>query len=670
MGLDAAPTGRRGATAAPSTARPRGTAPRVLAWLLVPATYVALGLIVASGGGTGPGADFWPGAGLALAAALSFGPRILVTIIPADAALFAGLGLPPAAAIGHAAGFGVELLTATLALTRPAGLRWPLDRVRDAVRFLAGGVAVAAFACLTSTVAAGAAPGAASVGMGLGHGLGVLALTPALMSWVADRHLPARGAEFAWMLAAGAALVALGVGPADGEPRLLYAAFPLILWAALRFGAREVALVVLLVVGGLALATGGPGSGDSGLPRDTVAVRLYLLVAGASGLVLAAALAERAAASRRTVENERFHRALLHQMAEGVVVLDSDGRIDHASDRFCELCGRTRDVLIGTRLEDLVSAPDLARTAAALGAAGRGEPVRIEAAMRRPPKEMLFVALSPRPLRDAEGRQRGTLVVISDVTDRRRAEEQSRGHLQQLAHLGRLAVMDQMASTIAHEIAQPLTAITTYAQGARRLLEAGRTSDADDAITGIESGARHATEVLQRIRRFGRDHPPQPVDVEPGALIAEAARLVEPEARQAGIVLSVDTRLRVPRVHADAIQIQQILLNLIHNAFEAVQSTRSGPRDVRVWATAPSPLAVDFYVADSGPGIDDRIRPHLFEAFRSGKDGGVGIGLAISRAIAQAHGGEIEVASTAAHGTTLRLSLPAPRRAPSAVEHA
>ncbi len=637
---------------------------------LLALAYAALGALVhAFGALDASSSGFWPGTGIGLAAALIHGPASIVWVVLGDMALLLGLGTPPELSLAHASTVAAEIALAWCVLARLSPIEARFERIRDVVTFVLGGVVLTTSLCLLSSVlmhrlllAPGGRPDPTDAALWLGHGLGILAVTPALLCWHADRRPLLRTNELVVLVASCVAMLALAAASRPHtEPILLYAVFPLILWAALRFGPREVASVLMLAGGGAAMIAIRAAGPQASSPATLATTTLLLLVASFSGLLLAAALSERSAAARRTEDNERLYRAVLQQMAEGVVLLDDRGRLCHVSDRFCDIAGRSRDVLLGMRLDELVLDFDRERLAASLQGCHRGRSAYLEAELLRPPQQRLILSFSPRPLVGNEAFANATLIVVSDVTERRRAEEQARRQLQQLAHLSRLDALDQMASTIAHEISQPITAIGAYARAGQRRLGTIGNSDADlaDALEGIANAARHGGEVLQRIRRLAGDHPLQIVEIEPGYLIAEITRLLEAEARQYGISLASDASLLRPRVRADAIQIQQVLLNLMHNGLEAIAESACPRRELRLSAHALDDARVEFRVRDSGPGIEVHDQQAIFEPFHTSKTGGTGIGLAISRSIAEAHGGELRVDSRPGCGATFRLLLPA-----------
>jgi two-component system sensor kinase FixL len=267
--------------------------------------------------------------------------------------------------------------------------------------------------------------------------------------------------------------------------------------------------------------------------------------------------------------------------------------------------------------------------------------------------------ITARGLTAADGHPTGTLAVIGDITDRRRAEELSQQHLRQLAHMGRVKSLDEMAVAIAHEVAQPLTAITTYVQAALRFLpaEGVHRSVIQDALLGASSQARRASAVVSRIRAFVQDRPWQPRELLVHDLLTETGRFASPEARQHGASLLVAPSRTPCRLLGDEIQIQQVLLNLIRNAAEAMAEHSSPRRQIALAAERTSDGMVDVSVSDTGPGIEAAYRDKLFEAFCSSKKDGVGIGLALCRSIVDAHGGRLWAETPATGGAIFHVVL-------------
>jgi C4-dicarboxylate-specific signal transduction histidine kinase len=237
------------------------------------------------------------------------------------------------------------------------------------------------------------------------------------------------------------------------------------------------------------------------------------------------------------------------------------------------------------------------------------------------------------------------------VDQRQRAEEGLRQTL-------RLAAAGEMAGAIAHEVNQPLTAVTNYGRSAQMLLERDQTGPPQvrEIIGKILSEAERAAEIIRRLRDFFRAGTTRLEVVELKDLLVAMRRMGESAIDAKDISLDIENRSSMPPLYVDRLQIEVVLRNLIANAVESViGSSRQGGR-VSVYVERHDDRHLRIVVADNGPGISAVNRERLFEPFISGKPAGMGLGLAVSRAIAEAHGGSLE-AATAAHGE-FHLILP------------
>ncbi len=220
--------------------------------------------------------------------------------------------------------------------------------------------------------------------------------------------------------------------------------------------------------------------------------------------------------------------------------------------------------------------------------------------------------------------------------------------------------MGEMASTLAHELNQPLGAITNYTKGCRRLLahsDSGSVATAVEVLDKVAEQALRAGQIIRRLRDFvARGETER--RVEPVArLIEDACALAMVGAREQGVALRLALDRRAGSVLADRVQIQQVLVNLIRNAREAVAQ---GPRrELGIAARRLAPDRVEIAVSDTGPGIAEDVAGRLFQPFVTTKPGGMGVGLSICRTITEAHGGRLEVERSASGGATFRLILPA-----------
>lgn len=638
-----------------------------LAQLAVAVAYFAAGAVSLTVYPADNGlAGIWPASGIAVAAVLLLGPPASLAVLVGDLLVGMYAGLAPGPALVSALAAAGEALLAWYLLARVHPIDTRLARVRDVGAFIGLGVMLTSVLCFVVRylLAAKGQPAEAVAAAALGHGLGVLIVAPVVLSWHALPAPPRFSVELLLLLLA-TLLINIGTFSASlltpGSP-LLYAVYLAVLWAALRFGPRETS-AVLLVTALFAMWAAGRGSGPFLLANPSEALSslgLFLLVSATTALLLAAAVREKRASDRRVAESENVHRTLIEQMGEGVVMIDAEGRLMYISDRFCEICGRQRDRLMGARLADLVREADREAIATALRHSVTGSDTRIETVLLQPSGRALTVSLALRRLADVQDGGAATLAVLSDVTERRRAEELARLHLQQLAHMGRLKSMDEMAIAMAHEITQPLTAIMSYTQAGRRLLNDGHADDPAlaEALAGANGEARRARAIVQRIRDFVQNRPARPVTIEAAFLAREAIRFAEPEARQHGIELRLAAGAATCSVLADPIQIQQVLLNLVRNAVEAIAAADCPRRCVTLRVAQPTEGAVEFSVEDSGPGLPAAHVERVFEPFFTTKEDGVGIGLALCHSIVDAHDGSIRAEAHPDGGAAFLFTLP------------
>ncbi|MEM1231717.1 MAG: ATP-binding protein [Pseudomonadota bacterium] len=257
------------------------------------------------------------------------------------------------------------------------------------------------------------------------------------------------------------------------------------------------------------------------------------------------------------------------------------------------------------------------------------------------------------------GSERYFAGVIRDLTEQKDAMAHIAEQRERLAQVGRLSTMGEMTASIAHEINQPLTAIAMYSQACQRLLDRERL-DRDklaEALGKLSKQALRAGAVIERIQRFVRNEDGQREWTDLSRLLRELILLTEPDAKLHSIALAFDVD-RTIMCHCDPVQIQQVVINLIRNAIDAMYTQGStGPARVRVELHEADQQAL-IRVIDSGPGIADDDADAVFEAFHSTKADGMGMGLSICRSIAEAHRGALSFTNNPDAGCTFELRLP------------
>lgn len=340
--------------------------------------------------------------------------------------------------------------------------------------------------------------------------------------------------------------------------------------------------------------------------------------------------------------------ALMEAAVDGIVLIDERGQIEEFSRAACELFGYTREEVLGRNVNVLMPEPYRAEHDHYISNyLESGEPKIIgigrEVQARRKDGTVFPVDLAVGEVKEASKVR--FVGIIRDVSARKRAELEMREARERLAHVTRLSTMGEMAAGIAHEVNQPLTAIATYSNAGRRMLGAAQPNaeELTEMLEKISAQALRAGEVIRKLRSFVKKRSSEYEQVDLNALVGECATLAEVDARHHDVALHITLDPAPLLVLADAVQIQQVLLNLVRNAIEAVASANKKERLVRILTSGDGQLA-RVAVLDNGPGVPDEVLNHLFEPFQTTKESGMGMGLSISRTIIQAHAGVLKYA--------------------------
>ncbi|MDD9876734.1 MAG: PhnD/SsuA/transferrin family substrate-binding protein [Magnetovibrio sp.] len=243
-----------------------------------------------------------------------------------------------------------------------------------------------------------------------------------------------------------------------------------------------------------------------------------------------------------------------------------------------------------------------------------------------------------------------------EIAERRRAEDRARRHEAELAHVSRVSVIGEMTSGLAHELRQPLTAISSYAEGGIRRLERGG-GDLREALERIGEQALRAGQIISRVRGYMRKREPRREPVDINQAVEEAAALVRHDAETHGVELRLELADGLPAVPCDLIEIEQLVINLAKNAIDAMDAP-GVPEKVLVIATGTSAGGVCVSVTDTGPGFGDNDPKAIWEPFYSRKPDGLGLGLAICRTIVENHGGRIWTDPARVDGAAVNFELP------------
>jgi len=363
-------------------------------------------------------------------------------------------------------------------------------------------------------------------------------------------------------------------------------------------------------------------------------------------------------------ESERRYRELVQTMNEGLAMTDAEYRITFVNQAFCDMFGLDPEALVGRALNELVHPKDTRLLQERMAVRGSCGSSRFEAAWVGGDGQILHTLASPRHFFDESGDFTGCLGVFTDITESKRVEQSERQRLLELAHVSRVTTIGQMSSQIAHELSQPLTAINALSSALVKLFEADAASidETCDTLREISGQAKRARDIVIRLRDFVRKSELQFDAVDLNDTIRIVLRLANVESRHRGMTVELNLAEDLPQVSADRILVEQVLLNLVRNAVDAMESLPAADRRLRLSSALLGDAVIRITVADNGPGFTEECLPDLFKPFFTTKTDGMGMGLAITRSIVEAHGGTIEADQSPGGGALFRFTLPTARR--------
>lgn len=364
-----------------------------------------------------------------------------------------------------------------------------------------------------------------------------------------------------------------------------------------------------------------------------------------------------------------FRTAMENSLMTGLRARDLEGRITYVNPAFCEMVGIPAEELIGKAPPMPYWAPEAMdeyqqRFTQVL--AGTVTP-QFETIFQRSNGERFPVLIFESPLVDDSGKQTGWMGSILDISDRKKVEDLNRRQQEKLQASARLATMGELASTLAHELNQPLAAISSYTTGALNMITNTPSGQVNPdllkpALEKASTQAQRAGQIIRSVHTFVKRRDPRREPVTVQALIDSVIPLVELQARQFFVVTQVQVEPGLPAVLADRVMLEQVLLNLTRNAIEAMQDVAPERRILRIVAareTEPTTHpAIALSVIDQGHGIPQEVAARLFSPFFSTKAEGMGMGLNICRTAVEFHGGTLVHQNNPAGGTIFRFTLP------------
>ena len=375
-------------------------------------------------------------------------------------------------------------------------------------------------------------------------------------------------------------------------------------------------------------------------------------------------ISERKAAEAAQRESDLRLRSMLDTVPDGIVVIDAHGMIQSFSPAAERLFGYASSAAVGHNVNMLMPTPykeghdsylarylqtgerhiiGIGRVVVGLRKSGETFPMELQVSEFGFDGKRFFTGF------------------VRDLTEQQEAKRRIQDLQAELLHASRLSVMGQMASTMAHELNQPLTAVMNYLEAARHLLAS--VPNSAERVGGLMaravSQAERAGDVIRQLRQFVSKGETERRRESLNKLVEEALALALVGTRQAGVRVRLELDHSLPPVLVDTVQIQQVVLNLVRNAIEAMEAVERRELTIATRATAAGNMA-EVRVSDSGPGIPPEIAERLFQPFVTTKKTGMGLGLSICREIVEAHHGRLSVALAPAGGAVFLLTLPMP----------
>ena len=398
---------------------------------------------------------------------------------------------------------------------------------------------------------------------------------------------------------------------------------------------------------------------------QTVIAAVIVALAGAvmwslwaiRGLIQRRLLAEQALRSEHA-----FRKAMEDSLTVGMRARDLEGRVTYANPAFCQMVGFRVEELLGAMPPMPYWAPEeMEKTQALHDTVMEGNAPRegFEIRFRRKDGSRFDALVYEAPLIDADGQHTGWMASIVDVTARKRAEELARQQQEKLQLTSRLVTMGEMASTLAHELNQPLAAIASYNTGCLNRLESGNFTreELSGALGKLGVQAQRAGRIIRRVHDFVRKSEPKRALCDLAEVIDDSIGFVEAAANNCRIRINREIQGMRPEVMADQVMLEQVLLNLMRNAIEAMQDAPPERRRLTV-KLCQIERHMEIRVIDRGPGISPEVQEKLFTPFFSTKPEGMGMGLNICRSIIEFHQGRLWVESNPDGGTIFVITLP------------
>lgn len=366
----------------------------------------------------------------------------------------------------------------------------------------------------------------------------------------------------------------------------------------------------------------------------------------------------------RLEEKQARLQAVLDTAVDGIVTIDEKGVIESLNIATERIFGYSSEELIGLNVKTLMPPPYRGQHDTYLTnylSTGKKKIIGIgrEVEGRRKDGSTFPMDLAVSEFYVAG--QRRFMGLMRDISERKQAEREARRHLDELAHASRLSALGEMATGIAHEVNQPLAAIVSYAQACLNLLNSESADKAlvKDALAQIAAQGRRAGDIVRHLRQLVRKDQTERANIDLNRCVHAVLNLFSNELMSSGATVSLELADGLPRVRAERVQIEQVLLNLIRNALDVLSDQTASSKRMSISTRLAGEKVVELCVTDSGPGLDGNDPERLFETFYTTKPGGLGVGLSISRSIIESHGGRLWAKENRGGGLSVHFILPA-----------
>jgi PAS domain S-box-containing protein len=360
--------------------------------------------------------------------------------------------------------------------------------------------------------------------------------------------------------------------------------------------------------------------------------------------------------------SEERWRSIFEHAVVGIGTTDRNRRYLSANPALQNMLGYSEEELCGLTLADVTHPDDRDATDRGLDTVWerRQESYHIEKRMISKDGGVIWVNITAAPVPATESNSEFLPAIVVNVTEQKRAEEALRVSRAELARVSRLSTMGELTASIAHEVNQPLAAIVASGNACRRWLT-GEQPNLDRARASVDrmiKDAHRASEIITRIRSMTRNAPPVQLAVDVNAVIDDVLSFARGELLAKGVSVRLALLEGLPSITGDRVQLQQVVLNLVMNAVEAMASVTDRARVLAITSHRAKDGSPIVTVEDSGLGLDSANAERIFDAFFTTKPGGMGMGLSISTSIIEAHGGRLWASPNSPHGTAFHFTLP------------